>query len=162
GQYFILSGPNSGIRDVNGLKGVPIGMADANISAYVTNRLLKAEGLSEADIKLVTFPKVTDLLAALSSGSVKAATIPDPTASVAVAAGSMVVLSDAAHPEYGNSEISFSADFVNKNPDAVRAFLAAWEKGVADVNADKTRWFGVLAQNNLLPPALMGKYALPD
>jgi len=161
-QYFILAGQNSGISDVSGLKGVPIAVSDGTVIAYVTDRLLEAEGLSDSDIQTVAIPKITDRLAALSGGTVKAATIPDPTAAVAVAGGAKVILSDAAHPQYGNSLISFTSDFVARNPDAVRGFLAAWAKGVAAINGDKTRWNDVLAKNNLLPAALMGKYTLPD
>ena len=161
-QYFILAGAQAGINDVSGLKGVPIGVSDGTVSAYITDRLLEAEGLTDADIQTVALPKLTDPLAALSGGTVRAATMPDPTAAVAVAGGAKIILSDAAHPQYGSSLISFTAAFVNKSPDGVRAFLVAWEKGVADVNADKTRWNYVLAQNNLLPAALMGKYTLPN
>jgi len=161
-QYFILAGKGSGITDVNGLKGVPIAISDGTVIAYITDRLLQAEGLAPADIKTVAIPKITDRLAALSGGTVKAATIPDPTAAAAIAAGATVITSDAAHPQYGNSLISFTADFVSKNPGTVRGFLAAWEKGVADVNADKTKWNDVLTKNNLLAPSLVGKYALPD
>ena len=161
-QYFVLAGKDSGITDVNGLKGVPIAVSDGTVIAYITDRLLQAAGLNQTDIKTIAIPKITDRLAALSGGTVKAATIPDPTAASAMAAGAKVVVSDAAHPQYGNSLLSFTADFVSQHPDTVRAFLAAWEKGVSDVNADKTKWNDVLTKNNLLAPALMGKYALPD
>jgi len=161
-QYFILAGKGSGITDVNGLKGVPIAISDGTVIAYITDRLLQAEGLTAADIKTVAVPKITDRLAALSGGTVKAATIPDPTAAAAIAAGATVVTSDAAHPQYGNSLISFTADFVAKNPGTVKGFLAAWEKGVTDINADKTKWSDVLSTNKLLPAALMTTYALPD
>jgi NitT/TauT family transport system substrate-binding protein len=161
-QYFILAGKGSGITDVNGLKGVPIAISDGTVIAYITDRLLQAEGLSAADIKTVAVPKITDRLAALSGGTVKAATIPDPTAAAAIAAGATVVTSDAAHPQYGNSLLSFNADFVSKNPDTVKAFLAAWEKGVTDVNADKAKWNDVLTTNHLLAAALLATYKLPD
>jgi NitT/TauT family transport system substrate-binding protein len=161
-QYFILAGKGSGITGVNGLKGVPIAISDGTVIAYITDRLLAAEGLAPADIKTVAIPKITDRLAALSGGTVKAATIPDPTAAAAVAAGATIITSDAAHPQYGNSVLSFTADFVAKQPDTVRGFLAAWEKGVADVNANKTKWNDVLTKNNLLAPSLLATYALPD
>ena len=161
-QYFILAGKDSGITDVNGLKGVPIAVSDGTVIAYITDRLLEAEGLSDADIQTVAVPKITDRLAALSGGTVKAATIPDPLAAAAMAAGATVVTSDAAHPQYGNSLLSFTADFVAKDPDTVKGFLAAWEKGVTDINADKTKWDTVLSTNNLLPSALMSTYMLPD
>ncbi len=161
-QYYVLAGKDSGITSVAGLKGVEIAVSEGTVIAYITDRLLTAEGLSESDIKMVAIPKIADRLAALAGGSVKAATIPDPAAAAAMAGGATVLVSDAKHPEFGNSLLSFSADFVNKNPAAVRGFLAAWEKGVADINADKTKWNALLSTNKLLSDSLIGTYTLPD
>jgi NitT/TauT family transport system substrate-binding protein len=161
-QYYILAGKESGITSVDGLKGVEIAISEGTVIAYITDRLLAAEGLSQADIKTVAIPKITDRLAALGGGTVKAATIPDPAAAAAMVGGAIVIVSDAKHPEFGNSLLSFTADFVNKNPAAVRGFLAAWEKGVADINADKTKWNELLKTNKLLSDSLIGNYTLPD
>jgi NitT/TauT family transport system substrate-binding protein len=161
-QYFILAGPGSGIGDPAGLKGVEIAISDATVIDYITDRLLAAEGLAPAEIATIAIPNIRDRLAALADGTVQAATIPDPAAAAAMAGGATVVVSDAAHPEYGNSLLSFDADFVAANPEAVRGFLAAWERAVDDINADKTRWNEILTANNLLAQQLMGSYTLPD
>jgi NitT/TauT family transport system substrate-binding protein len=161
-QYFILAGPGSGITDPAGLKGIQIAISDATVIDYITDRLLAAEGLAPAEIATIAVPNIRDRLAALADGTVKAATIPDPAAAAAMAGGATVVVSDAAHPEYGNSLLSFDADFVEANPEAVRGFLAAWERAVADINADKTRWNEILTANNLLAQQLLGTYTLPD
>ncbi len=162
GQYFILAGKDSGITDVAGLKGVPIGISDATTIDYITDRLLQAEGLKPDEIKTVAIPKISDRLAALGDGTVKAATMPDPAAAAAIAGGARVIISDAAHPEYGNSLVSFSTDFVKQHPETVRGFLAAWEKAVADINADKTKWNDLLLANKLLSEQLIASYALPE
>jgi NitT/TauT family transport system substrate-binding protein len=161
-QYFILAGPGTGITDPSGLKGVEIAISDATVIDYITDRLLAAEGLAPGDIATIAIPNIRDRLAALADGTVRAATIPDPAAAAAMAGGATVVVSDAAHPEYGNSLLSFDADFVAANPGAVRGFLAAWEKAVADINADKTKWNEILTANNLLSQQLIGAYTLPD
>jgi NitT/TauT family transport system substrate-binding protein len=162
GQYFILAGKDSGITSVEGLRGVEIAISDATTIDYVTDRLLEAEGFAPEDIQSVAIPNIRDRLAALADGTVKAATMPDPAAAGAVAGGATVVISDAAHPQFGNSVVSFTADFVEANPEAVRGFLAAWERAVADINADKTRWNEILTANNLLSEQLIGSYTLPD
>jgi NitT/TauT family transport system substrate-binding protein len=161
-QYFILAGPNSGISSPADLTGVKIAISEATVIDYITDRLLAAEGVAPADIRTVAIPRIGDRLAALADGTVKAAAMPDPAASAAMATGATVVLSDAAHPQYGNSVLSFSTDFVQQNPDAVRGFLAAWERAVADINANKTGWNELLRANNLLSEQLLGSYTLPD
>jgi len=161
-QYFILAGAGTGIIDAAGLKGVEIAISEATTIDYLTDRLLAAEGLTPDEIKTVAIPNIRDRLAALADGTVMAATMPDPAAAAAIAGGATVVVSDAAHPELGNSELSFSADFVAAHPEAVRGFLAAWEKAVADINADKTLWKEILTTNNLLSAQLIDTYTLPD
>jgi NitT/TauT family transport system substrate-binding protein len=161
-QYFILAGPDSGITDAQGLRGVEIAISDATVIDYVTHRLLTAEGLAPEDIKTIAIPVMRDRLAALADGTVKAATIPDPLAALAMASGATPIVTDASHPEYGNSVLSFTTDFVAEHPDAVRGFLRAWERAVADINADKTGWDELLRANNLLSEALIGSYTLPD
>ena len=49
-QYQILASPKSGIDSVAGLKGTDIGVSQATVIQYVTERLLGAEGLSPQDI----------------------------------------------------------------------------------------------------------------
>ncbi len=161
-QYRILAGKDSGITDVNGLKGVEIAISQGTVIEYVTDRLLQAEGLAATDIKTVAIPKIGDRLAALGDGTVKAAAIPDPAAMAALAGGAQVIVDDTKHPEFGNSVFSFSAAFVKAHPEAVKGFLAAYEKAVAEINADKTRWNDILLKNQLLSEALIGKYTLPD
>ncbi len=161
-QFRILASKDSGITDVAGLKGVEIAISDGTVIEYTTDRLLQAEGFSADDIKTIAIPRIPDRLAALGDGTVKAANIPDPAASAAIAGGATVILDDTKHPEYGNSLVSFSAAFVAEHPGAVKAFLAAYEQAVKDVNADKTAWNDVLLNNKLLSEALIGKYTLPD
>jgi len=161
-QYRVLAGKDSGISDVNGLKGVEIAISHGTVIEYVSDRLLQAEGLAQDDIKYVAIPKIGDRLAAIGDGTVKAATVPDPAALAALAGGAKVIVDDTKHPEYGNSVFSFSAAFVTDHPEAVRGFLAAYEKAVADVNADKTKWNDLLLNRQLLSDALIGKYTLPD
>ncbi|MGH2523794.1 MAG: ABC transporter substrate-binding protein, partial [Anaerolineales bacterium] len=161
-QYRILAGKDSGITDPQGLKGTEIAISDGTVIAYVTDRLLQAEGLAASDIKTIAIPRIPDRLAALADGTVKAATIPDPAASAAIAGGSTVVLDDTKHPEYGNSLLSFTAAFVEEHPEAVAGFLAAWEQAVQDINADKTNWNDLLLNHNLLSDQLIATYTLPD
>jgi NitT/TauT family transport system substrate-binding protein len=161
-QYFVLAGKDSGIKSAADLKGVEVAISDATIIDYITDRLLAAEGLAPADIKTIAIPNIRDRLAALGDGTVKAATIPDPAAAVAVAGGATVIVSDAQHPQYGYSVVSFTRSFVDQHPEAVRGFLAAWEKAVKEINANKTRWDDLLRQNQLLSEQLIGKYTLPD
>jgi NitT/TauT family transport system substrate-binding protein len=161
-QYRVLAGRDSGIDSVEALAGVPIGISEGTVIEYVTDRLLRAEGLSPEQIAYLAVPRIPDRLALLDSGELKAATLPDPLASLALAGGATVVVDDSLHPEYGNSLISFRAAVVDESPQAVRDFLAALEQAVAAINADKSAWGQVLTERGLVPEPLLASYRLPD
>jgi NitT/TauT family transport system substrate-binding protein len=161
-QYFILASADSGITEAADLAGVEIAISDGTVIDYVTDRLLAAEGVAPGDIETIAIPNIRDRMAALADGTIQAATMPDPAAAGAIASGAVVVASDAAHPELGNSVLSFSTAFVADHPEAVRGFLAAWERAVADINGDKTQWRDLLLANNLLSEQLVDSYTLPD
>ncbi len=161
-QFYILASPKSEIKTVEDLKGVAIGISEATIIQYVTERLLQAEGLKPEEIKEVPVPRIPDRMAALASGDLKAATLPDPMALLAMQQGARLILDDSRHPFYSLSVYSFRKDFAQKHPEAVRAFLQAIEKAVKDINSDKTRWAGLLVEKKLVPPALTGSYTIPD
>src|SRR5512147_2111456 len=100
-QYRILASSKSGFKTVQDLKGVPIGISEASVIAYTTDRLLQAEGLSPQDIKTIAVPKIPDRLALLASGELKAANMPDPFSLLAMQEGAVDILDDSKHPEYG-------------------------------------------------------------
>jgi NitT/TauT family transport system substrate-binding protein len=161
-QYRLLAGKDSGIHDVAGLKNVPIGISEGTVIAYTTDRLLEAEGVSPDEILTIAVPKIPDRLALLESGELKAANLPDPLASLAILSGATVILDDTAHPEYGNSLISFRATVVEEHPQAIRAFLKAIEQATAAIQADKSAWKTLMSENNLVPAPLLESYVLPD
>lgn len=160
-QYRILASAASGIADVQGLKGVEIGISEGSVIEYTTDRLLEAEGFTAAEIKTVAVPKIPDRLALLASGELKAANLPDPLALLAIQQGAVVIIDDSRHPEIGNSEISFRKAVIDAHPEAIRGFLAAVEQATADVNADKTKWNALLSDQGLVPAPLIGQYTIP-
>lgn len=160
-QYSILAAKNSGITKVSDLKGVEIGISEATVIAYTTDRLLQAEGLASADIKTTNIPKIPDRLQLLASGQLKAANLPEPTASLAVQQGAVVIVDDHTHTDFGNSVISFSVATLSAKPNTVKKFLAAIEKATADVNLSPDKFSTLLSDKKLVPAPLIGKYTLP-
>lgn len=161
-QFRILAAPGSGIESVEDLIGTEIGISEGTVIEYTTDRLLEAEGIDPSQVVKVAVPRIPDRLALLTSGELPAANLPDPLASLAMQSGATVVIDDSAHPEFGNSLISFRAEFVQDHPEAIRGFLAALEKAVADINADKDRWSDLLSEQGLVPAPLLGSYTIPD
>jgi len=161
GHFFIIASGQSGITDVNGLKGIEIGVSQGTVIEYVTERLLQAEGFTADEIKTVAVPKIPDRMALLASGELSAGVMPDPLASLVVAQGGVIVADDSTRPEYGFSVISFRKAVIDENPKAIEGFLAAIEEATTLVNADPARYKNVLSENNLVPPPLLDAYQAP-
>jgi NitT/TauT family transport system substrate-binding protein len=160
-HFFVLAAKGSGISGVAGLKGVEIGVSQGTVIEYVTERLLQAAGLAGAAIKTIPVPRMSDRMALLASGRLKAATMPDPLASLARSQGALVIVDDSTHPGFGTSVISFRKEYIDANPAALRAFLAAIEKATALVNANPAKYASLLVERQLVPPAISGSFKMP-
>ena len=161
GHFFILASGKSGITDVQGLKGVEIGVSQGTVIEYVTERLLQAEGLTADEIKTIAVPKIPDRMALLGSGELAAGVLPDPLASLAMSQGAVKVLDDSVQPEYGFSVYSFRKGVVDTNPKAVSAFLAAIEEAVELINANPTKYTSLLSDKGLVPAPLLETFKVP-
>jgi NitT/TauT family transport system substrate-binding protein len=161
GHFFILASAQSGISEIDGLKGVEIGVSQGTVIEYVTERLLQADGFSSSEIKTVAVPKIPDRMALLASGELNAGVMPDPLASLVVSQGGVVVTDDSSHPEYGFSVISFRKEVIDTNPKAIKGFLAAIEEATGLLNAESAKYKNVLSEQKLVPPPLLGAYQAP-
>lgn len=160
--FRILASANSGIESVEDLLDVQIGISNGTVIEYTTDRLLENAGLASEDIQKIAVPKIPDRLALLGSGELQAANLPDPVASLAIQGGAYVVVDDTSYPEISHSVWSFRVDTVEQRPEAIKAFLAAVEQAVEDINNDKAQWTDLMVELNLVPPPLVGSYQVPD
>jgi len=159
--FSIMAGQNAGIIDVQDLKGASIGISQATIIEYLTDRLLTAEGFSPADMNFVAVPKIPDRMSLLSSGELKAATLPEPFVTLAKQAGAVVVLDDTVHPEFSYSIITFSKAFIDANPAAVTAFLTAVEDAVELINKDPQKYAATMVDQKMVPAPLAETFTVP-
>jgi NitT/TauT family transport system substrate-binding protein len=160
-MYSILAAKNSNINSVNDLKGVPIGISQGTTIEYTTERLLTEQGFQPADIKTVAVPKISDRMALLGSGDLKAATLPEPLASLAVQGGARVILDDRQTTKYSYSTYAFRKAVIDAHPEAIRAFLAAIEDAVKLINQDPQKWSNLLSEQKVVPEPLKGSFVVP-
>lgn len=161
-QFRVMAAPDAGLDDSADLRDVPIGVSEGTVIAYVTTRLLQAEGLPADAIDLLAVPRIPERMALLEAGELRAATLPEPLASLAARQGARVLVDDTAHPQVSCSLFAFRAGALVDRPEAARGFLAAVDRASAAINADKARWGDLLVEHQLVPSALAGAYTLPD
>jgi NitT/TauT family transport system substrate-binding protein len=161
-HFYILASGKSGIKTPDGLKNINIGVSQGTIIEYVTDRILEAEGLKSEEIKTVAVPKISDRMALLTSGELQAATMPDPLSALAIQQGAVVVASDSQHTGYGDSTIAFRKEVIDAQPEVIRAFLTAVEEATTLINADPSKYIGILSENKIVPPQLAGSFTVPN
>lgn len=159
--FSILAAPDSGVESVADLAGVEIGISDATVIEYMTDRVLEHEGLTEDQIATVAVPRIPDRLALLLSGELQTATLPDPVTDLAVLQGAAVIADDSVLPEVGTSVISFSAESLSEKPQAVRGFLAALERAVNDLNTNPEEYTPMVSELGIVPEPLLASFELP-
>ncbi len=140
----VIAGENHPLTTPADLKGLTIGTPVKFGASYIGLRaLLKAGGLTEADVKIEEIGYTQ--LAALTAGTVDAV--------VVYANNEPVVLANQKVPftalyvaDYSNmvsNAIITSEDMIANHPDQVRAFVKAFLRGQADVLADPNATFEV-------------------
>ncbi len=159
--FRILASKESGITTPQGLKGVEIGISQGTVIDYLTTRLLESVGLKAGEIKTVAVPNIPDRMSLLSSNKIKAAMLPDPTSTLAIQQGAVMVLDDTSHPEYSFSTIAFRKATIDQHPEAIRAFLAAIEQAVAKINSNPTGWSSLLTDQKMIPAPLVNTFKVP-
>jgi NitT/TauT family transport system substrate-binding protein len=159
--YVIVASPQSGIKSARELAGVDIGISQGSIIDYVTARMLTGAGLKAEQIKTVAVPKIPDRMSLLLSGQIKAATLPQPFATIALSQGCVAVLDDTGVPGLGNSVVSFRKQFIDEHPQAVKNFLAALDAATTDLNATPEKYRSLLGKYKVVPETLLASYTIP-
>ncbi len=161
-QFRILASGTSRLTAPSDLAGVAVGVSEGTVIEYVTDRILTAEGLAPEEIATLSVPQIPERMALLDAGELQAATLPEPLASLAIQQGARVIVDDRQYRTLGCSVFAFRRETLARAPDAVRAILRAIDRASAAINADKSRWQGMMTTRQLVPAPLIGAYDLPD
>jgi NitT/TauT family transport system substrate-binding protein len=71
------------------------------------------------------------------------------------------VADDSALPRYSLSVLSFRSDSLERKADAVRRFMAGWDKAVIVINADREAQRDVLLRHIRVPANVSATYPVP-
>ena len=160
-MYVIAAAPDSGFKNAKDLVGIDIGISQGSIIDYVTNRMLTGSGLAPDQVKTVAVPKIPDRMALLLSGQVKAATLPQPFATIAIQQGALPLVDDTQFPGLGNSVVSFSKKYIDEHPQSVKNFLIALDQAAAEVNANPEKYRDLLSKYMVVPDNILAGFTIP-
>lgn len=160
-QFRILAAPGSSISTPADLAGVEIGISQNSVIEYITYRMLEQAGLAPDQIAIQEVTAIPVRFELLVNGKIPAATLPDPLASGAIAAGAIPVIDDVSVADKSISVLSFSSDALQTKPEAVRRFLQAWEMAVQEVNANPDKYNDLLLKEGRVPESIQGSFKMP-
>jgi NitT/TauT family transport system substrate-binding protein len=159
--FSILAKPGSEAKSPEDLAGVEVGISQNTVIEYLTDRMLENAGLMPEQIVVSEVSAIPVRFELLINGEIPAATLPDPLASGAVAAGAVRVVDDTSVPALSQSILAFSTDVLENNPDAVRGFLEAWELAVEELNAKPDDYRDLLIEKGRVPESIQGTFQMP-
>ena len=159
--FRVLAAPGSDIASAQDLIGVPVAISQNTIIEYITDRLLEAEGLSSDQIKVTEISAIPVRFEQLMTGQIQAATLPDPLAQGALAAGALLVVDDSQHIRYSQTVLGFAQSAVEARPDTIGKFLKAWNRAVQDLNDNPQEFADLLIDKGRVPESIRGSYQMP-
>ena len=162
GQFAILVAPKSNVRSIEALKNVDIAVSNNTIIEYVTDRLLEQQGVAAEDIHTIEVRKMPIRMQMLLSGSVQAATLPEPLASIAQANGARILLSDGnGRQSISQTVMIFRKDTLQAQKEDIRAFYRALTLGVQAINRNPESYRSLFMEKGRIPQFLEDQYAIP-
>jgi NitT/TauT family transport system substrate-binding protein len=159
--FRILAKPESDVASPVELAGVDIGIAQNTVIEYITDRMLLNAGLAPEQISSQEVSAIPVRFELLVNGEIPAATLPDPLASGAMAAGAVPVIDDTSVPDLSQSILTFSIEVLETKPEAIRKFLKAWELAVAELNSNPGKYRNLLIEKGRVPEAIQGAFQMP-
>lgn len=159
--FRILAAPGSGIHGPADLAGQPIGVSKNTVIEYVTDRLLAQKGLKPEQVVTKSVPVIPERYQLLLQGQIPAATLPEPLANSAIAAGATAVVADADIPQYSVSVLAFRVTTLKEKPKAVRGFLKAWDRAAAEINQSPEAYRQLLLERIRVPGNIRDSYPIP-
>lgn len=157
--FVLLASPGSGMKGIEELRGNEIGLSSHTIAEYVTDSLLSLKGLKIDEVKKVEVKKIPLRFQMLMESKVKAATLPEPLASLAIFQGAKKLGGD-----YGlkgtQVVLVFQESFIRAESETMIRFGKAYWQAVRMINEDPQRWRELLVEKGRLPSPIKNIYTL--
>lgn len=153
-RFAVLSAPNSGITAPEQLKNQPIAMSLNTVNEYITDQLLTDKGLAGEEIKKTAIPKLPLRMEALMNGTVKAATLPDPLATLAEIKGAHLIV-DNTENTVAQTVVIVRQETLDKNMAAMKKLMKAYSRAVSDILSEPGGYNEILIQKARVPKELL-------
>ena len=160
GRFGIMVGPNSDVKSLQDLAGVPIGVGTNTILEYVMDCLMEDAGVPAGQVVVEELQKLPVRYQAMVSGDVAAAALPGSLLALGEASGCHLVADDSSGRNLSSSVMVVRSEYVEKYPDVVKAVADAWDVAVAKINANPEEYRELLVKSANLSDVVAGTYPI--
>jgi NitT/TauT family transport system substrate-binding protein len=126
------------VKTVTDLRGRKVAISARGAGDYALSKALATGGLTESDVEVVTMP-FPDMVVALSTGSIDAGGLLQPTAAQAVARGVGRILLDDYDQLGQGGVVVANSRFLEQHPDAVSSFLEVYLQAIRRLSDGKIK-----------------------
>ena len=157
GRYGIIASPQSGIKALNELRGKRIGLSANTIIQYTVDAQLEAAGVSMSDYETVAVPRMPMRIEMVVSGTIEAASLPEPLLTAAAAQGAVLIsTTDTTGIDAG--VMLFSKKVLDSRLADVKAFYRAYYNAAMRINADPDACRSYLVEQAGFPGVVKDAY----
>lgn len=156
-RFLIMGAQNAGINTIADLANVEIGISPNTVIEYFVDTVLAADGVSALKSSV---PQVPVRMELLRSGQLKAASMPDPLATVLTKAGA-VILADSRNMDMDPAVLIFTEQTLTGQEKAVEDMFNAYNKAVDAINADPEKYRHLLLEKGGFPEAVIADIEIP-
>lgn len=161
GNILLMAGKDSGIKNVNDLKGRSVGLSTNTIMEYTVDQMLASAGMQASDINKIAIPPLPTRLEMLQGGKIDAAILPEPLAGLAIRDGALT-LSSTDELKNKAGAIAFTGKCLKENPEEIKAIFAAYNEAADDLQKQPLgNYADYIIQEQGFPPAIKDSLTLP-
>ncbi|MGI6108235.1 MAG: ABC transporter substrate-binding protein [Eubacteriaceae bacterium] len=173
GTLSIVSDSSLNINSLADLKGQTIGATGQGaVPEYVLKSLLTANGINpDTDVTIQWYGEHAEAAAALASGEIQIAMLPQPFATTTLAQNSNLTASidlNQAWSDANNGQqmemgcIVVNKEWADNNPALVKKFMEAYKASIETINSDSDEAAQYVADAGIIPKKELAKKAIPN
>lgn len=157
-RFLLLGARNSEVESAADLNEVEIGISSNTVIEYFVDIVLEEEGVINK--RKTSVPQVPVRMELLRSGQLKAASMPDPLATVVTKAGA-VILADSRDMRLDPAVLIFTEKTVQEQKETLKTFFQAYNKAVSAINADPEKYRHLLLEKGQFPEDVISDIEIP-
>lgn len=163
--FAIVANKDSGIATVEDLAAAleaseaQIAISTDSVIEYLTTTMLRSAGYEPKPEDYNNVPPIPVRLELLAQGNIAAASLPEPLVTFTTTIQGNVLIIDDTVAEYIPTVLAFSQTILDENPEAVEAFLRAYERAVELINENPDTFRDTEIQ---VPDPVRATYTVPQ